>query len=166
MGGYTCNENVLKTDEFLEAAPYNPAFAETMTFVKDFWNIPEYAQLLEVTQRELSAYVVGGEGTAQETLDKIAAEHDAILREAGYITEEAPPEETDLPEDLSQPSMDDSPAAIMLAPPLERCMAAGFVPRRRPRCLCACRVSFSITVDSALAASLPSSDAASVSWRE
>jgi hypothetical protein len=40
---------------------------------------------LEVTQRELSSYVVGGEGTAQEALDRIAEEHDRILREAGYI---------------------------------------------------------------------------------
>jgi len=85
LGGYTCNTNVLQTEEFLEATPFNPAFAETMTFVKDFWNIPEYAQLLEVTQRELSAYVVGGEGEAQAVLDTIAAEHDAILRDAGYI---------------------------------------------------------------------------------
>jgi multiple sugar transport system substrate-binding protein len=85
LGGYTCNTNVLQTEEFLNATPFNPAFAETMTFVKDFWNIPEYAQLLEVTQRELSAYVVGGEGTAKEALDTIAEEHDAILRAAGYI---------------------------------------------------------------------------------
>jgi multiple sugar transport system substrate-binding protein len=84
LGGYTCNTNVLQTDEFLNATPFNPAFAETMTFVMDFWNIPEYAQLLEVTQRELSAYVVGGEGTAREILDKIAEEHDQILRDAGY----------------------------------------------------------------------------------
>jgi protein TonB len=47
------------------------------------------------------------------------------------LEEEAPPVETDLPEDLIEPSIDDSPAVIMLAPPLERCMAAGFVPRRR-----------------------------------
>jgi multiple sugar transport system substrate-binding protein len=85
LGGYTCNKNVLQTDEFLGATPFNPAFAETMTFVMDFWNIPEYAQLLEVTQRELSAYVVGGEGTAEETLDTIAEEHHQILIEAGYI---------------------------------------------------------------------------------
>ena len=85
LGGYTCNKAVLETDEFLEATPFNPAFAVTMGMVKDFWNIPEYAQLLEVTQRELSSYVVGGEGTAQEALDTIAEEHDRILREAGYI---------------------------------------------------------------------------------
>ena len=84
-GGYTCNKNVLATQEFLDATPFNPAFAETMGFVKDFWNIPEYARLLEVAQREFSAFVVEGTGTAQETMDTIANEHDAILRETGYI---------------------------------------------------------------------------------
>lgn len=85
LGGYTCNTNVLKTDAFLNATPFNPAFAATMGFVKDFWNIPEYGQLLEVTQREFSKFVVEGTGSAQETMDTIAAEHDKVLREAGYI---------------------------------------------------------------------------------
>jgi multiple sugar transport system substrate-binding protein len=85
LGGYTCNKNVLQTDEFLNATPFNPAFAETMTFVMDFWNIPIYAELLEITQRELHRYVVAGEGTAQEILDGIAEEHDQILRDEGFI---------------------------------------------------------------------------------
>ena len=84
-GGYTTNQAVFESEEFLNATPYNRAFAETMTMVKDFWNIPEFGQLLEVTQRYLTAYIVGGEGTAQEAMDAIAAEHDKILREAGYI---------------------------------------------------------------------------------
>jgi multiple sugar transport system substrate-binding protein len=87
LGGYTCNANVLATDEFLNAAPYNPAFAETMGFVKDFWNIPVYGDLLLSSKDPLHAYVVGGEGTAQEALDGIAEEWDAILRDGGYITE-------------------------------------------------------------------------------
>jgi multiple sugar transport system substrate-binding protein len=84
-GGYTCNTKVLESDAFKTAQPYNPAFAETMTFVKDFWNIPEYSQLLQVTQTELSKYVVDGQGTAQEALDNIAEQHDKILKDAGYI---------------------------------------------------------------------------------
>lgn len=87
LGGYTCNIAVLESPEFLEIAPYNAAFADTMTFVKDFTNIPEYGQLLEISQRLLNAYVVGGEGTAQETLDTMAAEMDAVLVEAGYVSE-------------------------------------------------------------------------------
>jgi hypothetical protein len=57
-----------------------------MTFVKDFWNIPEFGQLLEPTQRYLSGYVVAGQyATAQEALDGLAEEQDAILVETGYI---------------------------------------------------------------------------------
>lgn len=86
LGGYTCNIEVLESEEFLNATPYNRAFAETMTFVKDFWNIPEFGQLLEPTQRYLSGYVVAGQyDDAQETLDMMAEEHDAILVEAGYL---------------------------------------------------------------------------------
>jgi len=85
LGGYTCNKNVLASQAFLDATPFNPAFATTMGFVMDFWNIPEYAQLLAVTQREFSKFVVEGTGTAQEAMDAIAAEHDKILKETGYI---------------------------------------------------------------------------------
>ena len=88
LGGYTCNIAVLESDEFLNATPYNRAFAETMTFVKDFWNIPEFGQLLEPTQRYLSGYVVAGQyDSAQEALDLMAEEHDTILVDAGYISE-------------------------------------------------------------------------------
>ena len=85
LGGYTCNSNVLQTDTFLKAQPFNPAFAETMTFVKDFWNIPIYAQLLQVTQTQFSKFIVEGQGTAKETMDTIAVEQDKILKEGGYI---------------------------------------------------------------------------------
>ena len=84
-GGYTCNINVLASQEFLDVAPFNAAFAETMGMVKDYWNIPIFAQLLEVTQRELSGFIVGGEGTAEEALNRMAEEHDKILRENGFI---------------------------------------------------------------------------------
>ena len=84
QGGYTCNINVLSSPEFLEVTPFNPAFAETMTMVKDFWNIPEYGSLLEVMQREVHGYVVGGEGDPQTVMDNIAKEWTTILTDAGY----------------------------------------------------------------------------------
>ena len=67
LGGYTCNKQVLASDIFLNATPFNPAFAKTMTFVKDFWNVPVYGELLEVTQRELSKFIVEGVGTGAES---------------------------------------------------------------------------------------------------
>lgn len=87
LGGYTCNIEILESEEFLNATPYNRAFAETMTFVKDFWNIPEFGLLLEPTQRYLSGYIVAGQyESAQEALDLLAEEQDAILVDAGYIS--------------------------------------------------------------------------------
>jgi multiple sugar transport system substrate-binding protein len=85
LGGYTCNANVLKTDAFMNATPYNPAFSETMTFVMDFWNIPTYATLLLSAQNHLSAFVVEGTGTAKEAMDAIAAEQTAALKADGVI---------------------------------------------------------------------------------
>ena len=77
---------LLESEEFLNQTPYNRAFAETMTFVKDFWNIPEFGQLLEPTQRYLSGYVVAGQfDDAQTALDGLAEEQDAVLVEAGYL---------------------------------------------------------------------------------
>ncbi len=89
LGGYTCNINVLNSSEFLEVAPYNAAFAETMNMVKDYWNIPVFGQLLEITQRELSGYIVPEtpESTAEEALTRMAEEHEAILEENSFINE-------------------------------------------------------------------------------
>jgi multiple sugar transport system substrate-binding protein len=87
LGGFSTNIAVLESPAFNEIAPFNAAFAETMTFVKDFWNIPEFGQLLEPVQRHLHAYIVGGEGTAEEALNNLAFEQDEILIEAGVISE-------------------------------------------------------------------------------
>lgn len=87
LGGFSNNANVLQTEEFLNATPFNPAFAETMTFVKDFWNVPVFGELLEVAQREFGRYILEGEGTAEEAMNNIAEAHDQILRDAGLITD-------------------------------------------------------------------------------
>lgn len=87
LGGFTNNANVLQDQEFLDAMPFNPDFAESMTFVKDFWNEPVYNQLLEVARRELSKFIIGGQGTAEETMNTIATEHHQILHDTGLITE-------------------------------------------------------------------------------
>jgi multiple sugar transport system substrate-binding protein len=84
LGGYTCNIEVLNSEAFLKVAPFNAAFAETMTFVKDFTNIPEYGAMLPIVQENLHNYVVGGQGTAKEALDRIAVGLQEILTDAGY----------------------------------------------------------------------------------
>jgi multiple sugar transport system substrate-binding protein len=84
LGGYTCDLATLQSDEFLNMTPYNRSFMETMQMVKDFWAVPEYAELLEVCQRKWHEYVVAGQGTAKEAMDGVAQEWEAIFQKAGY----------------------------------------------------------------------------------
>lgn len=57
--------------------PWQQAFVEQIPLVRDFWNIPEYAQLLNSLQTQLNlAYV--GRKSPQEALDDAALEQQAI----------------------------------------------------------------------------------------
>lgn len=89
LGGYSARFSVLDSEEFMTATPYNPFFAEAYQYVKDFWNLPEYSKMLEI-QGEYFNLAVTGQMSAQEALDTIAEEHQAILDEA---YPEGPPSE-------------------------------------------------------------------------
>ena len=79
LGGYTCSQAVLKSEAFQKATPYNKAFYDTMFMVKDFWATPEYAEVLDQLNQNIYPFVVGGKGTAQEALDKTAADWKATF---------------------------------------------------------------------------------------
>jgi multiple sugar transport system substrate-binding protein len=85
MGGYSCHKDTLETDEFLNATPYNPAFAKSLTIMKDFWAVPEYGQLLETFSKTVGAYIIRDEGTAEQALDKVTAQWTQIFEDAGYL---------------------------------------------------------------------------------
>lgn len=87
LGGYTASAAVLNSEEFQNATPFNKAFYETMFKVKDFWALPEYAELLTEAADTFYPYVVDGQGTAQETMDALAAKWVDTLRSAGYPAE-------------------------------------------------------------------------------
>lgn len=84
LGGFTCHKKVLNSNDFLKATPYNPIFRDSMNYLKDFWAVPEYAELLDSCQRHLNAAIVGSENPKQ-ALDAIAKEHTAIFRKAGRL---------------------------------------------------------------------------------
>ena len=77
-GGFSGRVSILNSDAFLNAAPFNPSFAEAFTKVKDFWNIPEYNTLLGIQQEYLNLAITG-QMDAQEALDEIAAEQQEVL---------------------------------------------------------------------------------------
>ncbi len=83
LGGYTASAAVLESAEFRNATPYNEAFYQTMFKVKDFWAVPEYAELLSQLNQRIYPYIVGGEGTAKEALDALAGDWTATFAKYG-----------------------------------------------------------------------------------
>jgi multiple sugar transport system substrate-binding protein len=84
LGGYTCNKAVLESEAFRKATPYNEAFYQTMFMVKDFWAVPEYAELLTQINNHVYPYIISGEGgSAQAVLDSVAKEWTDTFKKYG-----------------------------------------------------------------------------------
>lgn len=84
MGGLSCNSKVLKSPQFLNAVPFNPIFAESVPLLRDYYNNPVYAPLLEVTQEEINA-CTAGQITPLQAMNIVAQKHTDILKKAGLL---------------------------------------------------------------------------------
>jgi len=82
--GFTANTSILSSREFREQTPYNGPFADSIAGMQDFWNVPVYNELLNVTQKYIGKAVDGELPTAQ-ALDELAADKERILRDAGLL---------------------------------------------------------------------------------
>ena len=67
------------------SAPFAADFLESMGMVKDFWAEPSYAQLLQAMQKRVHDYVVADKGTAQEALDGLVEDWNAVFKEDGKM---------------------------------------------------------------------------------
>ncbi|MCK5566671.1 MAG: extracellular solute-binding protein [Actinomycetia bacterium] len=83
-GSFTCHEGVLNSDEFLSAAPYNPNMLESFALFQDWWATPQYDEMLRTFSEILGAYVIAGEGTAEEALQEVTDIWTEIFEEDGY----------------------------------------------------------------------------------
>jgi multiple sugar transport system substrate-binding protein len=77
-GGFTANAQILASDEFKKATPYNEAFSQSMDILVDFWNVPVYNELIAATVQHLGE-AVDGKKSSKEALGALAAEHEKIL---------------------------------------------------------------------------------------
>ncbi|MBE2316492.1 extracellular solute-binding protein [Solirubrobacter sp. CPCC 204708] len=84
LGGVPARNDVLNSPEFLEATPYNKVFTDSVTQLKDFWNLPEYAKLLNVHSTQVNA-AISGTQQPDAALDKLAADEQKILDESGGL---------------------------------------------------------------------------------
>src|SRR3954465_4523388 len=83
LGGVPARNDVLSSPEFLEAEPYNHVFTESVPRLKDFWNLPEYAKLLNVHSTQVNA-AISGTQKPDAALDKLATDEQSILDESGH----------------------------------------------------------------------------------
>ena len=81
---FSANTNILASSEFRAATSYNAPFADSLADVQDFWNIPEFNDLLSVAQKYL-AEAIDGKLDATEALAAIATAQEAILQDAGRL---------------------------------------------------------------------------------
>ena len=82
LSGTTCNTSVLESEAFLSGSPINAAYAETLGRVRDFWNDPLFAELLEISQKQLHNFVIERTDPAQKIVDNIAEFQTQILQQA------------------------------------------------------------------------------------
>jgi len=82
--GFTANTEILESLTFRDSTLYNRPFAESMKHVRDFWNVPQYNELLAVAQKHVGE-ALDGVKTPKEALDKVAEEHEKIFRKAGLL---------------------------------------------------------------------------------
>ncbi len=80
--GFTASVDVLKSDAFQEATPFNAPFAESLDAVQDFWNVPVYNELLAASQRHLAEAI---DGDPKAALDALAKAHEDIFKSVGLL---------------------------------------------------------------------------------
>ncbi len=85
LGGYSALKAVVEDPNFATSQPYAQTFLDSMAIVKDFWAEPAYASLLLSMQDRVHSYVIAGEGTAQEALDKLVEDWTEVFEDEGKI---------------------------------------------------------------------------------
>ena len=80
--GFTASTAILNSDAFKKATPYNEPFSRSMNYLRDFWNVPSYNELLAAAVQRIGE-ALDGVKQPQEALDLIATEHERIFKEAG-----------------------------------------------------------------------------------
>ena len=94
-GGLPWSKDGVNDPAYMEAIPYMGSFKYMLEEgrSKDFWHVPEYAEMLAVSQEAFNAFATGQITSAKAALDYVAAKQQAILFDAGRTTT-APPEGT------------------------------------------------------------------------
>jgi multiple sugar transport system substrate-binding protein len=78
IGAQTGRMDVLTSPRYTETKPWNATFPESMKYVKDYWHLVEYPELLDIYQKYVSL-AVSNAMDPKVALDNVAKEHQPIL---------------------------------------------------------------------------------------
>jgi multiple sugar transport system substrate-binding protein len=81
-GGVPSRKDALASQEFLGSAPWNRVYAESVPRLRDMWNVPQYAKLVNIENTNVNA-AVNGVKSPQAALDTIASEQQKVLDASG-----------------------------------------------------------------------------------
>ncbi len=85
LGGYAVHNAVLEDPGFKTSTPFAAQFLDAMSNVRDFWQEPTYAELLQATQKRVHDYVIADKGTAKEALDKLIEDWKFTFQSVGKM---------------------------------------------------------------------------------
>jgi multiple sugar transport system substrate-binding protein len=83
-GGVPARKDALASPEFLDSAPWNKVFADSVPRLRDMWNVPEYAKLIDIENTNVNA-ALNGAKDPMEALEAIAKEQQAVLDQSGGV---------------------------------------------------------------------------------
>jgi multiple sugar transport system substrate-binding protein len=83
-GGVPARKDALASPEFLEANPWNKVYAESVPRLRDMWNVPEYAKLIDIENTNVNAALNGAKDPA-EALDDIAEQQQSVIDSSGGL---------------------------------------------------------------------------------
>ena len=77
-GGVPARTDALQSPEFLNAGPFNQVYADSVPRMRDMWNVPEYARLVDIENTNVNA-ALNGTKKPKDALDDIAKEQQSVL---------------------------------------------------------------------------------------
>lgn len=81
-GGVPARTDALESPEFLEAGPFNQVYADSVSRMRDMWNVPEYARLIDIENTNVNA-ALNGAKEPEQALDDIAEQQQQVLDSSG-----------------------------------------------------------------------------------
>ncbi|WP_239143604.1 extracellular solute-binding protein [Actinoplanes philippinensis] len=81
-GGVPSRTDAIQSPEFLNAGPFNKVYADSVPRMRDMWNVPQYARLVDIENTGVNAALNGAKKPG-DALDDIAREQQAVLDASG-----------------------------------------------------------------------------------